>query len=69
MNGKGSKARPFSVDFGEFAEKFDAAMINPRDLYRQAVIQPDFSERYPELTGNWGEDRDQWLRILTFGGR
>lgn len=68
MNGKGSTARPFSVNFTEFSENLEKCISNPHDLYRKAVMNPDFSQKYPSLTGNWGNDREEWIELLTFGG-
>lgn len=68
MNGKGSSARPFSVNHQTFSENCRKSFKNPRDLYRDAVISPDFREKYPELTGIWAEDREKWLQILTTKG-
>jgi hypothetical protein len=64
MNGKGSVPRPFSVPQDVFETNMIKSIHNPRDMYRLAVVSPDFDEKYPDLTGNWGEDREKWLQII-----
>lgn len=67
MNGKGSSPRPFAVDYDLYEKNRLNVFHNLRDAYRIAVSSPDFHEKYPNLTGNWGEDREMWLALSLVG--
>jgi hypothetical protein len=72
MNGKGDSPRPLSVDANTFANNWDRifgikSKTTDIDPDYQALIQSGmFWERYPNLTGNWEQDKINWaLQRLT----
>lgn len=62
MNGKGDAPRPIAVDMREFDTRMLQTFKNRKDWYREAVITGKLFEWFPHMTGNWSEDRDEWLR-------
>lgn len=72
MNGKGSKARPLSVDSATFGAHYEAIFgkspektpETPDRRYQYLLDSGLFWEFHPELSGRWDIDRDIFLKKL-----
>lgn len=76
-NGKGSKPRPFSIPFHEY-DKNHTNIFPPKvreryngnrdeliffEEYLKELNSGMFFEIYPELSGNWKDDKATWSAI------
>lgn len=73
-NGKGSSPRPISVDQETFASNWEKAFgtrVPPLEQKRSVIDEQKFTymtelhsgmfyEWYPELTGEWEQDKTRW---------